>query len=115
MNCPVCQSVERPFFIRRILGKYDVQYYFCETCGLLHTEKPYWLDEAYSNAIVATDVGIARRNVVTSTTAAAVWSWLYKGKGKFIDLAGGYGLFVRLMRDMGFDYYWSDPYASNVF
>jgi hypothetical protein len=30
-------------------------------------------------------------------------------------VAGGYGLFARLMRDMGFDYHWSDAYAQNAF
>lgn len=32
-----------------------------------------------------------------------------------MDSGGGTGLFVRLMRDYGFDFYWEDPYASNIF
>jgi Methyltransferase domain len=39
---------------------------------------------------------------------------MFSGKGKYVDLAGGYGLLTRLMRDMGFDYYWTDRYAQNV-
>ena len=35
--------------------------------------------------------------------------------GKFLDYGGGYGLFTRLMRDVGFDYYWSDPFTQNLF
>jgi hypothetical protein len=113
--CPICQSPEREIFIARILAKYEVAYFFCEKCRFLHTEKPYWLDEAYSDAIVASDTGIVRRNLDASAKAAALFKWMYSGKGKYLDLAGGYGLFTRLMRDMGFEYYWSDPYASNLF
>ncbi len=35
--------------------------------------------------------------------------------GKFLDYAGGYGIFVRLMRDIGFDFYWYDKYTPNLF
>ena len=28
-------------------------------------------------------------------------------------MPGGYGLLTRLMRDMGFDFYWLDPFAEN--
>ncbi len=33
----------------------------------------------------------------------------------FLDYAGGYGVFTRLMRDIGFDFYWHDPYTQNLF
>jgi hypothetical protein len=92
-----------------------VTYYFCETCKFLHTEEPYWLKEAYSDAIVASDTGIVRRNLDTSAKSAAIFMWMFAGKGRFLDVAGGYGLLTRLMRDMGFDYYWSDAYALNCF
>jgi len=113
--CPVCGSQDRPYLNERILAKYDVTYFFCDNCGFLHTEKPYWLEEAYSDAIVATDTGIVRRNLDASGKAAALFTWMFARKGKYLDMAGGYGLFTRLMRDMGFDYYWSDPHASNFF
>ena len=35
--------------------------------------------------------------------------------GLFLDFAAGYGLFVRLMRDRGYDFVWSDKYCSNLF
>ncbi len=34
---------------------------------------------------------------------------------KFLDYAGGYGLFTRLMRDKGFDFYHTDVYCKNLF
>jgi hypothetical protein len=35
--------------------------------------------------------------------------------GHYLDYAGGYGVFTRLMRDIGFDYYWQDPHTKNIF
>jgi len=32
-----------------------------------------------------------------------------------LDYGGGNGMFVRMMRDRGFDFYWNDKYASNQF
>jgi hypothetical protein len=34
--------------------------------------------------------------------------------GPYVDWAGGCGLFVRLMRDQGFPFYWQDRYSENV-
>jgi hypothetical protein len=39
---------------------------------------------------------------------------MFDANNRFIDYGGGYGLFVRLMRDAGFDYYWFDKFCDNV-
>ncbi|MBA2707457.1 MAG: class I SAM-dependent methyltransferase [Gemmatimonadaceae bacterium] len=33
----------------------------------------------------------------------------------FLDYGGGYGLFTRMMRDAGFDFFWQDRYSSKLF
>ncbi|MCV7440541.1 class I SAM-dependent methyltransferase [Mycobacterium seoulense] len=40
--------------------------------------------------------------------------FLFDRHGRFLDAAGGYGIFTRLMRDIGFDYYWTDMYCPNL-
>ncbi|MDM9385349.1 methyltransferase domain-containing protein [Chlorogloeopsis sp. ULAP01] len=40
---------------------------------------------------------------------------MFNGKGKFLDVSGGYGLLTRLMRDIGFDCYTTDKYCQNLF
>jgi len=35
--------------------------------------------------------------------------------GRFLDYAVGYGMFVRLMRDIGYDFRWYDRYCKNLF
>jgi len=32
-----------------------------------------------------------------------------------LDYGGGHGVFVRIMRDFGFDFRWSDCYATNIY
>lgn len=32
-----------------------------------------------------------------------------------LDFGGGHGMFTRIMRDKGFDFYWRDKYAENIF
>jgi hypothetical protein len=36
-------------------------------------------------------------------------------EGTFLDVAGGYGLLARLLRDIGFDCYTTDKYCQNLF
>lgn len=103
-----------PRFTRRVLGKYDVGYHWCRACGLLQTEEPYWLDEAYATAIAALDTGIVQRNLRFSQIVAGLLYFSFDRKGAYVDVAGGYGLLTRLMRDTGFDFRWSDRYAQNL-
>ena len=40
---------------------------------------------------------------------------MFGRNGKFLDYAAGYGVFVRLMWDVGFDFEWADKYTTNLF
>lgn len=113
-NCPICSSTREIPFNATILNKYDVSYLYCNNCGLLQTEKPYWLEEAYSNAIADTDTGLVARNLHISKRLACILYFLLKKDGCYLDIAGGYGLLTRLMRDIGFEFYWSDLYCQNI-
>ena len=55
------------------------------------------------------------RNYWFSNVAATIIYFLFDHKVKFFDYSGGYGIFVRLMRDMGFDFYWQDKHTENLF
>ena len=74
---------------------------------------PYWLNEAYKSAINISDTGIMSRNIHFSKVVSVLIYFLFNKNGRFVDYAGGYGIFTRLMRDMGFDFYWTDPYCEN--
>jgi hypothetical protein len=91
-----------------------VQYFKCPDCGFIQTEQPYWLDEAYRNVIAPSDVGAVSRASSLAETTAHYISLLFNGNGRFLDYGGGYGLFVRMMRDKGYDFLWYDKFAKNL-
>lgn len=39
----------------------------------------------------------------------------FKDKYNFLDYGAGYGIFVRMMRDKGFEYSWYDKFCKNLF
>lgn len=114
MKCKICTSISQRAFSAKMLEKYEIQYYLCGTCGFLQTETPYWLEESYGSAISAFDTGLIARNIGLSKKVSALVYFLFDHKASFLDYAGGYGVFTRLMRDAGFDFYWHDPYSQNL-
>jgi hypothetical protein len=104
-----------PAFRAVLLRKHEVQYFRCASCGLLKTEKPHWLAEAYTSAIADTDTGLVARNLGNRALLEPVLHRLFGGGGRFLDLAGGHGLLTRLLRDVGIDCYTTDPYCENLF
>lgn len=115
-KCPICKTQGKEIFKGKILQKYEVQYYQCPTCAFIYTESPYWLPEAYggNNAIVEIDTGIMQRNV-TDVLLVNMLVKLCFGTGKcFLDWGGGYGIFTRMMRDLGYNWLWYDKYSDNL-
>jgi len=98
-----------------ILGRYDVGYHWCKSCGFMQTDEPYWFEEAYSQIIADSDTGIIARNIGLAARTAVLLHSLCPTDAVFVDAGGGYGAFARLMRDLGFDFRWDDPYCANLF
>ena len=102
-------------FSKKVLNNYEVKYYRCNETGFIQTEAPYWLQEAYSSAITKLDIGLPSRNIILSDRVSKLLTVKFNDKGIFLDYAGGYGLFTRLMRDKGFNFYNTDKYCQNLF
>ena len=114
MTCKVCQSQITKIFSHIILKKYMIDYFQCNICGFIQTEAPYWIEEAYKNALNPDDTGLIKRNEYFREKASTLLFFLFPKNNKYIDYAGGYGLFTRMMRDIGFDFFWTDKYAQNI-
>jgi hypothetical protein len=117
-RCRVCGYQSNFVFWGKIFNDICVKYFSCGNCGYIQTEYPYWLDRAYKNPINSTDTGILVRNLRNRGTVLAtllVINDLIIKKCTVLDSSGGYGLLVRLLRDLGIDAWWSDPYAENIF
>ena len=110
----MCDATLEPFDTGVVLGKYEVPFDRCPSCGLIASPEPGWLEEAYSSAIYDGDSGLLRRSRVLSTFTAALIRSERLSQGTFLDWAGGYGALARMMRDKGFDFYTCDAYAKNL-
>ena len=115
MKCRICNSESTEQFSTLVLRKYTVRYFLCPNCSFLQTEEPYWIEEAYRSPINTSDTGVVARSVFFSKIVTSVICLHLDKDKKFLDYGGGYGLFTRLMRDVGFDYFWSDPFTQNLF
>ena len=115
VTCKICNSESNKIFTRKILNKYDIGYFQCSKCGFIQTDEPYWLKEAYQHVFNIEDTGIVRRNILFAKRTAGIIFFLFDKNTSFVDYGGGTGLFVRLMRDYGFDFYWKDPYSQNIY
>ena len=62
MQCKICENKSNFFAEAKILFKYKIKYFLCSNCGFIQTEEPYWLEEAYRDAIKFSDVGLLKRN-----------------------------------------------------
>ncbi|MEO9656081.1 class I SAM-dependent methyltransferase [Marinomonas sp.] len=115
MKCKICNTENDLIFSGIILKKYKVDYFRCKECDFLQTEEPYWLEESYSQSINLSDTGYISRNLYFSKKLTVFLNFVFSSKGAYLDYAGGYGVFVRMMRDIGFDFYWDDKYTQNLF
>lgn len=113
--CQICGSVSHLFDQALILNQYTIDYFKCSACHFIQTETPYWLEEAYSRPIAKSDVGLVSRSTISAEVTAKMILLYFNSQGKFIDYGCGYGLFVRMMRDKGFDFYGYDKYCQNLF
>jgi hypothetical protein len=114
VESPLTQTPAKYLFTAKVLGKHDAHYYYDEEAKYIFVDKPFWLDEAYDAAISITDTGILSRNENNFRVVSDLIEHLEIGENKMVDLGAGYGLFVRGMRDRGYDFYWSDKYAENL-
>ncbi len=81
----------------------------------MQTSNPIWLKEAYANAITNLDIGLASRNIYLVEEVSKLIEKHFTDSKIMLDFAGGYGLFVRLMRDKGYNFYRQDDYCDNIF
>ena len=93
---------------------YDLIYSECKNCGYVQTQNPTWLELSYSEPINSSDVGIVSRNLNNARLTVVAINALGLKNPSVLDACGGYGMLTRILRDYGFDTYWSDPYCKFI-
>jgi hypothetical protein len=116
IDCRLCGQPARLKFHKTVRERLRVGYFECTECGSLQTERPYWLDDAYSDSRRPFDVFAASRAVILQAKLY-LFSRLAKlpVDAKWIDWGAGDGLLVRLLRDVGIDAYHYEPMGRNVY
>lgn len=115
MQCKICGSKSEFVFKGVVLRKHEISYFRCPKCDFMQTEEPYWLAESYTSAISDLDLGPVNRAIRGARIVEGVILLAFDPNAKFIDWGGGYGVFTRLMRDIGYDFFWRDAYCQNLF
>ena len=115
IDCNICRHKSHFLFKTIVLNKHNVKYYKCSHCSFIQTEYPYWLNEAYVNPISTIDVGLLNRNIDLCAQVSGIIDTMLPNGGTYLDYGGGYGTFVRLMRDKGYNFYLLEQYAENLF
>ncbi|MGE5656560.1 MAG: glycosyltransferase [Actinomycetota bacterium] len=115
MKCKICESNSQEFAQAQILNQYQITYFQCTHCHFIQTEEPYWLPEAYKDAIARSDEGLVFRNLIMARISSKIINQFFNPNADFLDYGGGYGLFVRLMRDIRFKFDWYDCFCKNLF
>lgn len=115
MKCKVCGGAAGQLFSKKIRTKHTGIYYKCQVCEFLFVGNVSWIEEAYATSINDVDTGYVQRNLIIARFLNIYLPNSFKLKNTCLDFAGGYGLLVRLMRDLKFNYFWQDKYTQNLF
>lgn len=111
--CRVCSGATNFTFSVDVLGR-PARYFDCPTCGYVQTETPYWLAKAYGQPIGDADTGIMMRNRANLAHVAAALLAVGGLRGRVLDVGGGFGILVRMLRDIGIDAHWRDKHCENL-
>ena len=112
-SCKICKSKKfnqkDPF---KILNKFNTKLLICKNCGFQQfINSNDWIDLAYSDAIASTDTGIVKR-CFTNTKFISAYLTFNSNNQNILDWGTGSGLFVRLMRDKGWNTFGYEPIAT---
>ena len=114
-RCSLCGGVCSAKGSYVVLGKYDAAIASCDLCGFTFAINPIWLSDAYFSPMTSVDIGQLDRCVTYSAATKVLIEVFHNRRGRFLDFGGGYGLFVRRMRDLGYDFVWYDKKCPNLF
>jgi hypothetical protein len=115
IKCKICENEMLYVFSHKVIKKHEANYHICKKCGFMNISDPFWLKEAYQQPINETDTGLLKRNIQLHKKVIVLIYTFLDCEKNYLDYAGGYGVFTRLMRDAGFNFFHEDIYTKNIF
>lgn len=113
--CRLCGKPTCFVFTSTILGRHEASLFQCPSCGYGQFASPHWLEEAYRDAITATDLGLLQRCVRRCRHIRGLLALAGVSRQPVLDWGGGFGVLTRLLRDAGIDCHHWDPHCRNLF
>ena len=88
----------------------------CAECSFQFVAEPRWLADTFSSQLHRMDVGsVDRSSLVAQFVLGLMTIGRARRRWRVLDIGGGDGLLVRLLRDRGVDARFSDPYTSPIY
>ncbi|MBY0430353.1 MAG: methyltransferase domain-containing protein, partial [Rhodospirillales bacterium] len=116
LPCRLCGGPTELRFHQIVLNRHRVGFHECLDCNSLQTEAPFWLDEAYADPRPLTDVGIVQRTLdLTMRLDPLLLRFEATNQQVCLDFGGNNGLFTRMMRDKGYNFFCYDRYVPNFY
>ncbi len=112
-TCRVCSRPTKVLFSRRVLHAHDATFSLCPECGFFQADDPHWLEQAYVHPLNIQDTGLIKRPLAMRIPAIQLIEQFLKPDGRHLDYGGGTGVFTRMMRDVGYDFYHYDEFTIN--
>ena len=118
-SCPNCDSLGvrslREVAVTTVSVKAVLTH--CPNCDYLYLADPSWFDKAYQDEFYG-DTGYVARNIdIASKTIELfrIWKIVSARMDSFppaCDIGAGLGMYARMMRDRGYDFYGTDKFAA---
>lgn len=113
-KCRICGNRSLEFGSERF-KRWKVVFSECVQCAYIQANDLEWLEDAYKTPINVVDTGIMVRNIKNVNEVLACLSLVENTYAdRVADMAGGYGILTRLLRDVGVEAKWKDEYTSNL-
>jgi len=111
--CRLCDTSTELQFSTTIQNKYQVGYHRCRECHSLQTDRPFWLADTHAGYSPALDTGMVSRTILFACYTNMLGNILkLRETDRCLDWGGGNGLFCRLMRDRGFNFFNFDKFVD---
>jgi hypothetical protein len=115
-TCRVCEAAADLVLRFDVLASYEAGLCKCSSCGFVFVPEPRWLEGSFSSHLNRLDVGSVDRTLLVSQFVRGLMGASPHRRGwTLLDFGGGDGLLTRLLRDVGVDCRWEDPYCEPVF
>lgn len=114
-RCDLCGGDCAPRGAYTVLGRHKASPWQCTACSYAFIPEAHWLKEAYSAPMTVADLGPVNRCFGNARRTKSLLEFLRCAGGPHLDFGGGYGLFVRRMRDLGYRFYRFDTHCPNLF